>query len=188
MEIKKIFNIISKYSISPNQLYLMYCIKNKIPPVGINIAVEKRIIPEGWIVDSGLSIKALNLLKQLDGLPISASSVILSDDNILKYNSIFPKIKLPSGKLARSDINNLRNSFKWFIEKHSYDWEVIIRATETYVDEYEKKNYLYMRTSMYFIRKQEPDKTFLSELANYCALITSGGTTDEKTSFSEKVV
>ena len=56
------------------------------------------------------------------------------------------------------------------------------------VDEYEKKNYLYMQTSQYFISKTQPDKSKMSELANYCAMIEDGVDMDDDNHFKERVV
>jgi hypothetical protein len=63
-----------------------------------------------------------------------------------------------------------------------------LKATAAYVDEYERKNYMYMQTSQYFIRKQQSDKTWGSELANMCAVIESGDSLNDKNYFSENVV
>jgi hypothetical protein len=62
-----------------------------------------------------------------------------------------------------------------------------MKATALYVDEFETKNYLYMKNSQYFIRKQMSDKSWDSELANYCDLIING-TDDTSSHFSENVV
>ena len=58
-----------------------------------------------------------------------------------------------------------------FFENYDYDWSVVLKAAEKYVSEYMVMNYQYMRTSQYFIRKQNIDKTWDSDLANYCELI-----------------
>ena len=44
-----------------------------------------------------------------------------------------------------------------------------------------------MRTSQYFIRKQDPDKSYSSDLANYCEIILNGDEED-KPHYSVKVV
>jgi len=187
MELKKTFALISKHHISPNQIYLLYCISNNLEPEYINKYLEIRLLPEGWLKeDLTLDKKALDLLKELK---IQSGAVDIGDDNLKRYNEIFPRMTLPSGKLARSDKNNLRANFRWFFERHEYSWETIFKATEAYVDEYEAKGYLYMRTAQYFIRKQEPDKTVISELANYCSMIESGGLeAQHRSGFSDKVV
>ena len=109
-------------------------------------------------------------------------------DQIKTYVELFPKKKLPSGKLARSTMKNLEVNFKWFFQTYEYDWETINAATARYVDEYERNNYLYMQTSKYFICKTQQDRSKTSELADYCELVASGGQLDEYTYFKEKVV
>jgi len=111
-----------------------------------------------------------------------------SDAMITKYVELFPKRKLPSGKLARSNKKNLETNFRWFFNNFDYDWETIFKATAAYVDEYEAKGYLYMQTSKYFICKSQSDKSKTSELADYCELISSGGELDTDSHFKEKVV
>ena len=107
--------------------------------------------------------------------------------NIKAYVEIFPNIKLPSGKYARVNPKNLEAPFKWFFENYNYDWKTILKATERYVDEYNIRRYDYMRTSQYFIRKQDVDKSFESDLATYCEIIRTKPD-DEQVYFSETVV
>ena len=149
-----------------------------------------------------LSIKGLvyeNKLTQLGKLLLDKLSITdkirvskkeMADDellsNILEYVEIFPKITLPSGKLARVTPPNLIGAFKWFMERYNYEWDTIIKATTRYVKEFEMKRYMYMQTSQYFVRKQNIDKTWSSELANYCALVDSNE--DDLPTFNEKVV
>jgi hypothetical protein len=44
-----------------------------------------------------------------------------------------------------------------------------------------------MRTAQYFVRKQNIDKSFESDLATYCEIIRSGDD-EEQVYFSERVV
>jgi len=111
------------------------------------------------------------------------------EENIASYNMLFPRGKLPSGKQARVNAKNLEASFKWFFKTFDYSWEIVLKATELYVNEYRLRNYLYMRTSQYFIRKTLPDRTSESELANYCEMIVTGNYEDPgREHFSERVV
>jgi hypothetical protein len=107
---------------------------------------------------------------------------------ILEYVNIFPNKKLSSGKYARVNPKNLESTFRWFFETYDYDWETIISATERYVDEYSLKNYEFMRTAQYFVRKQNMDKSFDSDLATYCDLKKSGYDDDNYDAFKELVV
>jgi len=105
-----------------------------------------------------------------------------------EYRLLFPDLKLPSGKYARDAAKNLEVNFKWFFKNHEYDWNTIMKATKKYIEEYSMKNYDYMRTSKYFIKKSEKDGSVTSDLANYCEMIISGGGDTEEFHFSEKVV
>ena len=101
---------------------------------------------------------------------------LLGDDfkeRITEYIEIFPTGKLPSDKYARGNKKNIEENFMWFFQEFDYSWDQILYSTETYVEEYRKKNYLYMQTAMYFIKKTK-DNTTQSELANYCDIIESG--------------
>lgn len=115
-------------------------------------------------------------------------------ENITSYNLIFPeKTRIPtSGKIARSSPRELRDAFNWFLLNHpQYSWEIILKATELYIDEYRQKEWQYMRTSQYFVRKQNIDKTWTSELGNYCqlALDEEGGQSGESVeNFTPKIV
>ncbi len=195
MEMMEMFNIISSHNLTPNQFYLLYCMKENIQSVHINIHQELRALESTqWIVGSKLTQKADILLQQVESFfkvqKKKTTDQVLGDDYskyIEDYLLLFPKIKLPSGKAARSDKNNIATAFKWFFENYSYSWEIILKASAYYVDEFEKKGYLYMQTSQYFIRKQQSDKSWGSELANWCSIMEGGGP-EVQEHFSEKVV
>ena len=196
---EEIFNKLIKLNLTPNQYYLLYCKKNNInPSFNISVSLEyTRLLNEEWIdSESNLTSKAILLVQELDSFfkvnKKKTSKQILGEDfmkNIEEYLEIFPKFKLPSGKYARSDKKNLENNFRWFFENHQYDWNTVLQATTMYVNEYQSQNYKYMRTSQYFIRKLNPaEKTFESELANYCEVYLNGSEDYSDNHFSEKVV
>ena len=140
----EIFNLLIKKQLSPNQLYILYCIKHKIKTNDfINDALEvKRLQSTDWLeADMKLAGKAIILLQELESYfknsKKKTSTTLMGDnfmENIDVYLDIFPKFKLPSGKYARSDKKNLENNFRWFFESHTYTWETVINATKTYVD------------------------------------------------------
>lgn len=182
--------------LTPNQLYLLVAISQKESPRLINTHAELRALRAGDWVDEGnsLSEKAQNLIAELSlAFPqqkkkAPAKPTADFTENVQKYVEIFPRKRLPSGSLARVHVSNLEAGFKWFLERYSYSWDIILRATQMYVTEYERRNYEYMKTSQYFIRKQKTDKSWESELANYCAMVDSEDTDlDTPTSFDEKV-
>lgn len=197
---KELFDIISSKDLSPNQYYLLACMNDNIQTKKINIALELQalVYNEYVIVTKDdkliLTDKAKKLIKQIEGLFVheakNAAAKKLGDnyeDNIKAYNEMFPSGKLPTGKYARTNVSNLKNAFKWFFDNFDYDWETILSATERYVYEYELQGFKYMRTSQYFIRKQDQDKTWSSDLANYCEIVLND---DEETDnhYSIKVV
>lgn len=196
----EIFNKLIKLDLTPNRYYLLHCKKDKIAPAfNLNVGVDyMRLQSDDWLDANGnLTSKAVKLVQELDSYfknsKKKTSTSILGDNFIGKieeYLDIFPKFKLPSGKYARSDKKNLENNFRWFFENHDYDWNTVINATKMYVDDYERQGYKYMRTSQYFIRKLNPaEKTFESELANYCDTYLHGSNDNmDGNFFSEKVV
>jgi hypothetical protein len=157
----------------------------------------RSLVADNWINESDKSLlpQARTILGEVESFfslqKKKTNNQVLGQDysvHIDNYLLLFPKIKLPSGKAARTDKLNCETAFKWFFEHHQYSWETILKATADYVDEYERKNYLYMQTSQYFIRKQQPDKSWGSELANCCAVIEAGGMSQISNHFSDPVV
>jgi len=197
-----LFNLILKEKLSPDEFYTLFCMQESISPLGINIHKELRtLMTGGWIIKKGddykLTPASVSLIQQVEGFfkvqKKKTSNQLMGSDynkNLEAYQLIFPKKKLPSGKAARSALSNVETNFRWFFEKHNYSWETILKATAMYLDEYERKSppYLYMRTSAYFIRKTELDKSIVSDLANYCDIVESGDDFEQDHIFSENVV
>jgi hypothetical protein len=178
---EEIFNKLIKAELTPNSFYVLYSIYSKIKPYKyVNSSLEvTKLKQEGWLEeDLSLSSKSIIFITEIDGFFKRAKKKTTKDllgnnftDNIQKYVEIFPNRKLSSGKYARVNPKNLENSFRWFFENYDYDWDMIFIATKKYIYDYSLKNYDYMRTSQYFIRKQNNDKTYDSELADYCNMI-----------------
>ena len=178
---EEIFNKLIEKELTPNSFYVLYSICNKIKPYKyVNSSLEvTKLKQEGWLEeDLSLSSKSIIFITEIEGYFKKAKKKTTKDllgnnftDNIQKYVEIFPNRKLSSGKYARVNPKNLENSFRWFFENYDYDWDMIFKATKKYIYDYSLKNYEYMRTSQYFIRKQNTDKTYDSELADYCNMI-----------------
>lgn len=193
---KELFSMITSNNLTPNQYYLLQCFYDAYTPTEINIDAElKELVNKGYVSIVGNigavtnKGKALvNKIEKLFDAPVVAE--VLDDDyekNMQEYINIFPAIKLPTGKYARTNIKNLKDPFKWFFKNFDYSWDVILDATERYVNEYEADGYKYMRTCQYFIRKQGTDKSYSSDLANYCEIIINGDV-EEEVKHSIKVV
>lgn len=180
----EVFNRLVQEGITPNNFYILTCLKNKIVP---NKFVSKELAysvlkAENWLTeDLQLTSKSIIFMEEISGYFKKVKKKVNSDlmgadyvANIQAYVELFPDKKLSSGRYARVNPKNLDGAFKWFFETYDYTWETILLATEKYVSEYEMKRFEYMRTSQYFLRKQNLDKSFESELANYCELVISG--------------
>jgi hypothetical protein len=192
-----IFTRLVQEGLTPNTYYVLHCIREKtVPYKFVNKELEcKRLQTEGWLTeDLQLTSKSLIFIEEINGYFKKSKKKTSKDlmgadflQKIQEYVNIFPNRKLSSGKYARTTPKNLEVAFRWFFENYDYDWDIIIKATERYVGEYEVRNFDYMRTSQYFLRKQNTDKSFESDLANYCELITSNPD-DHQVYFKERIV
>jgi hypothetical protein len=194
---EEIFNKLLQAQITPNGLYVLYCIKNKIKcSDSINFNIEVLRLKSGNYLTESLELSgnSLKFISEIDGYfkksKKKTSKDLMGDsfqDNLKLYNELFPKGKLPSGVPARVNIKGLENAFRWFFENFSYSWETVLKATEKYVDEYSMSRYNYMRNSQYFVRKQNTDKTWDSTLATYCDMIEADDY-EEPNYFKENIV
>ena len=194
----EMFNKLKEMNITPNTYYVLHCIKEKIiPATFVNKELEcKRLQNDNWLTeDLQLTTKSLIFIEEIESSFKKTKKKTTTDlmgqdftSKLQEYVEIFPNRKLPSGKYARVNIKNLEVAFKWFFENYNYDWNTIIQATEKYVDEYSVRNYSYMMTSQYFIKKQKIDKSIESELANYCELIKTNPDDEGPSYFKERVV
>ena len=193
----EIFLKLIEQGLTPNSLYILYCIKEKIVPhKSVNKEIEcKRLQRDAWLSESlELTSKSIIFMTEIDGYFKKSKKKTSKDlmgqnfmQNIEAYVNIFPNKKLSSGKYARVPAKNLENAFRWFFDTFNYDWETIFLATQKYVFEYESSNYEYMRNSQYFVRKQNIDKTWDSDLATYCEYLNNNPDED-KNVFSELIV
>ncbi len=103
-------------------------------------------------------------------------------DRVKEYRDAFPGKRLPSGELARQSVQELKDKFVWFFKTYpEYDWDLVLDATDYYNIVYERKQYKFMVTSSYFIKKTNPQtKETTSKLADYCQeLLDNPGILDE---------
>ena len=193
---KEIFDRLIIEGLSPNSFYILHCIHNKITPNKlVSSSLEVTKLKAGGYLKENLELtnNSLNFIQEVESYfkksKKKTSSTLMGDEFLSKitiYNEIFPNKKLSSGKYARVNVKTLENSFRWFFDNYAYSWETILKATDKYVDEYSVRRYEYMRTSQYFVRKQNTDKTWDSELATYCDLIENGY--DEETNYFKETV
>ncbi len=178
---EELFQKLVRENLTPNSFYVLFSIAKSIKPhtfVNSNLEIT-RLKQAGWLTENlQITDKSIIFIEEINGFfkksKKKSSQIIMGTDflkNIEQYNLIFPNIKLPSGKYARSNVKNLENAFRWIFDNYDYDWDTIFSASKKYIREYADNQYNYMRTSQYFIRKQEDGRQFMSELANYCEII-----------------
>lgn len=194
---EEFWRMLIRNNLTPNQFYLLYSIQESETTPLLNTSLELRILKSkgGWFLENGsLSAKAQKLIKEVDGyfkreVKRTNRLTMGSDfaDKINKYNLLWPKMRLPSGKAARAAVGNLEPAFRWFFDNYKYSWETILQATSLYLDHKEAEKWEYTRNSQYFIRKQNNDKSWGSDLADYCQLIEDGGHKSAENHFSENV-
>ena len=125
----EIFNKLIKEKLTPNSLYVLHCIKEKIS-VSKSLANSDlevhRLLSQGWLNDKlQLTSKSLIFIEELNSFfrkSKKKTSKDLMGDNfenkIKLYNSLFPAKKLGSGKYARTNVKNLENGIDDWI-KHN---------------------------------------------------------------------
>ena len=199
----ELFQQILKEGMTPNQFLILYGIKRSLSlrlPDTDNAIIY--LASQGFIkldkkinTKINLTIKGEKVVSKFENYFIKAkkrTSIQLMGKKfnlkLNEYREIFPAGKLPSGKPARVNIKSLENSFRWFFENYDFSWNEVISATKMYVNEYRDKEYMYMKTSQYFICKSDKNKVKISELADYCDMIRDGVKTDNNDHFKEKVV
>ena len=179
---QELFSKILQHGLTPNAVYVLYCIKEKVKcSDSVNFSLEVLKLKSGNYLTENLELSGntLKFIQEIEGYfkksKKKTSKTLMGDEfleNIKTYNECFPATKLPSGVYARVNVKSLENAFRWFFEAFDYSWDVVIQATEKYVEEYSINRYNYMRNSQYFIRKQNTDKTWDSTLATYCDMIS----------------
>tara|TARA_R110002167_G_scaffold13810_1_gene56762 strand:- start:1443 stop:2012 length:570 start_codon:yes stop_codon:yes gene_type:complete len=183
-------------NITPNQLYLMWAMTKSVTTPLINISLELRNLKtKGFLLeDSKLSPEALEIVEELSAFykkRKKKSDIIVmgesAKENSVIYNEIFPKIKLDTGRNARSAIGNVKPGLRWFFDNNDYTWEEIHAATKAYVTDRELNNNKFFTCSQYFVRKQMTDKTWISLLADWCQSVRDGLEGPSENPFQEKI-
>lgn len=170
MTIELDLNLLDKHDITPNQFIFCYLIYRncKIPDLFYITWEEQRTLFDKELIKQkidnfvelpAVTPKFINLVKntQLD-----------IKDWIEEYRNLFPKGVQSGGYLVRGDKKGCIKKMKEFINKYPEyaDKELILKATEHYIDSRSKDGYTYLKLAHYFI-----DKDGVSLLASYCELV-----------------
>jgi hypothetical protein len=174
IELANRFNeMCEKSKLTPNECLTLLDLSGHLK-IQFNNDLEKRLLFRKKYLDSDykLTIFAKEIIPIKIGL----------QDFYSEFNDIFPKKLLPSGRYAKSNIADVKLRLQWFMSTYPYTQEEILNATKKYVEVFEGKNYQFMQTSAYFIRKSEIGKKMMSSaLAEWCEMIKSNGEIDAKT-------
>tara|TARA_R110000824_G_scaffold14820_1_gene62691 strand:- start:297 stop:1013 length:717 start_codon:yes stop_codon:yes gene_type:complete len=191
----ELFQQILQEKMTPNQFLVLYGMKKSLSMPLENVEKEvDKLHKLDMLKENKLTVKGKGVINRFENYFVKAkkkTSIQLMGKEFSKklnqYRGIFPAGKLPSGKPARVNVRTLENSFRWFFETYDFSWDEIIAATSMYVNEYRDAQYMYMKTSQYYIAKEDKNKVKSSDLADYCDMIRDGVEPEEIT-FKEKVV
>jgi hypothetical protein len=180
---KKFFNMIISLGLSPNEAYVLLCLKSGEKPQMVNIDETLKVLYQKGMITTlcHITSKGLSVGDKLEKIKRSSKKQLTEEDKtkIEEYRQLFPKGKLPSGYPARVSVKELEKKFEHFFSNYDYDWDIVIKATKKYIQEHEP-NYDYMKTSSYFIYKSGLDKTLVSTLSSYCDMILESDDDDNQ--------
>jgi len=176
----QLWTIPIQWKLSPNQIYLLDCYRSKIKPTSIiNEEEDLKVCKERGLIDdeSNLTNAGVVILNQFETFLVKTKKKVTQEvlgedflDRVKEYREAFPSKRLPSGELARQSVQELKDKFVWFFKTYpEYDWDLVLDAADYYNEVFKRKNYMYMATSSYFIKKTNPQtKEVTSKLADYC--------------------
>lgn len=153
-------SILREYGVSVTS-YLFMMILMYYPGTKININLTQ-ILEYGFIMENDfgyfLTENGLNFINEVEVAIVSDKKVSNKDieDLAEQMKLLFPEGKKPgTNKYWRDNKANVINKLKSFFKKYGYyDSELILRATEKYVQSYGDNNQL-MRIITYFILKDD---------------------------------
>lgn len=190
-KLKVIYNICEKHGLGPSLLYTLFNSQN--PTVTTNSYIGNQDLHNlGWLTKTySFTEKATSLLSEIDSVIKAKTAkpkkqpIVVDMEKVTEYREMWPNIKFNTGASARVNVRDLADGFRWYFTNYpEHTWENILKATERYLLEYESKNWEFCSTSLYFIRKQQRDKSYVSLLATW---YDKQEETPEKTGFDLKV-
>lgn len=178
---QELINLLLKHRVTPNQLALLHCIQESIRPESLLPSMMGEVMicqRQGFLnTENQLQPKAQLLLSEADKLFKASRKKKVSFDTeeflvkLNEFKNMFPPGNLPTGKPGRTNINELKKKMAtFFTDNPQYDWDLVLDATEAYVEHFRKQGFAFMKTAGYFISKNNE-----SELANYCDMLMDGG-------------
>jgi hypothetical protein len=164
---------LSKTDLSPSQFLFCLLVKEY---KGMKDATLRKLLPKysapdiNFCIDEGyVKKKDLSEKLTLKNLVVSEKFLIFVEKETLgdwfeEWYSLFPKGAKNNGYLIRSGKSSCLKKLGKFIKEHpEYDKDVIMKATQLYVNEFALKNWQYAKKAAYFILKDGE-----STLEGYC--------------------
>lgn len=149
------FDRITECGLTPNEYFtLKFLVSNQVRPSNFNLDVEARKLSKKGFLDEKRRPTNLVVEKNIFPdikivLPIETQSDI---DSMNFFINLFPPIKIPPYyHLARQPITAVEKRFREFFNRYDYKWDIIFEATERYLLQYSKNNYLYMKNCANFV-------------------------------------
>lgn len=137
---------IERSNLSPNQYFLLFCLKNGIKPITESAEDIRILETKGYL---GPNKHILPKYGEVFADPEMEEKALTN--NAVRFSRIFPPMILPSGAHSRGHLNVIKPKLKAFIDVYNFDWETIFQAAENYVTRFKQKNYNYMRNCPNFV-------------------------------------
>lgn len=181
--------------ITPNQLFMLICFKDKVNPPLINVTAELTVCKLKGLIDDNnkLTTKALTIITDCEAFfkktKVKVASETLGEDykeKVKQYREIFPRGTHPTlGYTFRTSIEDITPRFQWFFNRYpEFTWDLVLRATEEFVRKAQANGYRGLGKAGYFIKKTDKDSnTITSPLADMCQDLLDQGDDTQITDF-----
>ncbi len=130
--------------------------------VRMNLITEVNI---GEVTSFLLTETGENLMKQIDELANPKPKVEESVESWFdEWMEMFPTGVKSGGRLVKSDKQGCLKKMKKFVKDYPFTKETILQATKEYLDEFQAKDWKFVKCATFFIHKMDEG----SELAGRC--------------------
>ena len=138
--------------------------------------LEKEDLENGYEISFGLRQKTIDLLLKEDIIinldnKNERLNISKKNNNEIEWVSEYRQLFKDTGKTGvASDDRTCSERLKWFFETYPEyeDKDIVLKATEKYINSQGDSNYRFLQKAHYFIWKSETDKTRASNLASFC--------------------
>lgn len=184
-----------EYGISPNQLYVLWCINQKRKPLEeTKVSLDIRLLQTKGLLEI-VDVKSVKLTMLGQSLVDQVQEMFkkrwaLKDvtkqtsfkENVEKYREIWPKVSVGEGtnkRPLRSSPAEINRAFKNFFTQYpNTDWQDIFKATKNYLHKWSNTDdKRYMKNASSFVYKEKAQT--ISELAKEIEMFDSHDTSDD---------